>query len=303
MINVFIPHRWMYKGDYENIVKLLDRTKFKVRDYSVPKSDPFENIDHRYSVDPQIKRQIDYASVVICSNRPANNNGMAIKEISYAISVKKPVVAIRMTDNSSDILVNIFYVDVIALAVKLDSPGPVFYRQERLGKNGKPFQLVKFRSMRTDAEKAGAQWAKEHDPRVTRMGHIMRACRLDELPQFWGVVKGDLSLVGPRPERAVFYDAFEKYIPGFKQRLMVTPGITGLAQVNGGYDLKPAEKIQYDVEYIKHQSFGMDMAILMKTVMTVLLGTKGGADNESKSEFFLVYAGLQLVAVRTGRSF
>lgn len=192
---------------------------------------------------------------------------------------------------------------VIALAVKLDSPGPVFYRQERLGKNGKPFQLVKFRSMRTDAEKAGAQWAKEHDPRVTRMGHIMRACRLDELPQFWGVVKGGLESRGAAPERAVFYDAFEKYIPGFKQRLMVTPGITGLAQVNGGYDLKPAEKIQYDVEYIKHQSFGMDMAILLKTVMTVLLGTKGGADSESKSEFFSTYAGFQLVAVRTGRGF
>lgn len=192
---------------------------------------------------------------------------------------------------------------IIALAVKLDSPGPVFYRQERLGKNGKPFELVKFRSMRTDAEKAGAQWAKEHDPRVTRMGHIMRACRLDELPQFWGVVKGDLSLVGPRPERAVFYDAFEKYIPGFKQRLMVTPGITGLAQVNGGYDLKPVEKIQYDVEYIKHQSFGMDMAILMKTVITVLLGTRGGVDKESKSEFCSGYAFFQPVAVQTGRGF
>lgn len=192
---------------------------------------------------------------------------------------------------------------VIALAVKLDSPGPVFYRQERLGKNGKPFQLVKFRSMRTDAEKAGAQWSKEHDPRVTRMGHFMRACRLDELPQFWGVVRGDLSLVGPRPERAVFYDAFEKYVPGFKQRLMVTPGITGLAQVNGGYDLKPAEKIQYDVEYIKHQSLGMDMAILLKTVMTVLLGTRGGADKKSKSEFCLTYAVFQPAAVRTGRGF
>ena len=193
---------------------------------------------------------------------------------------------------------------VIALAVKLDSPGPVFYRQERLGKNGKAFQLVKFRSMRTDAEKVGAQWAKEHDPRVTRMGHFMLACRLDELPQFWGVVKGDLSLVGPRPERAVFYDAVEKHIPGFKQRLMVTPGITGLAQVNGGYDLKPAEKIQYDVEYIKHQSFGMDMAILLKTVMIVLLGTRVGADSKSKSEFCPAYAGGgQPLAVRTGRGF
>ena len=165
---------------------------------------------------------------------------------------------------------------VIALAVKLDSPGPVFYRQERLGKNGKAFQLVKFRSMWTDAEKNGAQWAKAHDSRVTRMGRIMRVCRLDELPQFWGVVKGDLSLVGPRPERAVFYDAFERYIPGFKQRLMVTPGITGLAQVNGGYDLKPAEKIQYDIEYIKKQSFSMDMLILLKTITIVLLGARGG---------------------------
>lgn len=192
---------------------------------------------------------------------------------------------------------------VIALAVKLDSPGPVFYRQERLGKNGKPFQLVKFRSMRTDAEKAGVQWAKAHDPRVTWMGHFMRACRLDELPQFWGVVKGDLSLVGPRPERAVFYEAFEKYIPGFKQRLMVTPGITRLAQVNGGYDLKPAEKIQYDVEYIKHQSFGMDMAILLKTVMTVLLGTREGGDKEPKSEFSSTNRGFQPIGVRTGRGF
>ena len=191
---------------------------------------------------------------------------------------------------------------VIALAVKLDSSGPVFYRQERLGKNGRPFLLVKFRSMQTGAEKAGAQWAKEHDPRVTWMGQFMRGCRLDELPQFLGVVKGDLSLVGLRPERAVFYEAFEKYSPGFKQRLMVTPGITGLAQVNGGYDLKPTEKIQYDVEYIKHQSFGMNMAILIKTVMTVLLGTRGMADKGSKSEFCPTYEGFQLVAVQMGRS-
>lgn len=192
---------------------------------------------------------------------------------------------------------------LIALAVKLDSPGPVFYRQERLGKNGKPFQLVKFRSMRTDAEKAGAQWAKEHDTRVTRMGHIMRACRLDELPQFWGVVKGDLSLVGPRPERAVFYEVFEKYIPGFKQRLMVTPGIMELAQVNGGYDLKQAEKIQHDIEYIKHQSLGLNLLILLKTVAIVLLGTRGVGDKESKSGFCPSYAGFETVVVRSGRGF
>ncbi len=166
---------------------------------------------------------------------------------------------------------------VVAAAVKLDSPGPVFYAQERLGKNGKPFKLVKFRSMRTDAEKAGAQWAAANDSRVTRVGRFIRACRIDELPQLWGVVKGDLSLVGPRPERAVFYDAFEEHIHGFRQRLMVTPGITGLAQVNGGYDLKPAEKIVWDIEYIKHQSVALDLKILMKTVSIVILGTRGGA--------------------------
>ena len=192
---------------------------------------------------------------------------------------------------------------LIAIAVKLDSPGPVFYRQERLGKNGRPFQLVKFRSMRTDAEKAGAQWAKEHDTRVTRMGHIMRACRVDDLPQFWGVVKGDLSLVGPRPECAVFYEAFEKHIPGFKQLLMVTSGITGLAQVNGGYDLKPSERIQHDIEYIKHQSLGLDLLIFLKTVAIVLLGTRGGVDKESKSGFCPSYAGFRTVAVRSGRGF
>ena len=191
---------------------------------------------------------------------------------------------------------------IIALAVKLDSPGPVFYRQERLGKNGKPFQLVKFRSMRSDAEKAGAQWPKGYDPCVTRMGHVMRICRLDELLQFGGVVKGALGLVGPQPERAVFYDAFEKYIQGFKQRLMVTLGITGLAQANGSYDLEPAEKIQYDMEYIKHQSFGIDIAFLMKKmVMTVLFGTRRVGDKESKSEFRLTYEDSQLVAVRMGR--
>ena len=192
---------------------------------------------------------------------------------------------------------------LIALAVKLDSSGSVFYRQERLGKNMKSFQLVKFRSMCTDAEKAGAQWAKEHDPRVTRMEHIKRACRLDELPQFWGVVKGDLSLVGARPERAVFCEASEKYIPGFKQWLMVTPGITGLAQVNGGYNLKTEKKIQYDIEYIKHQPLGMELSILVKTVVIVLLGTCGVADKESKSEFCPSYAGFQVVAVRSGRGF
>ena len=159
---------------------------------------------------------------------------------------------------------------VIAIAVKLDSPGPVFYSQIRLGAYSKPIAVVKFRSMRVDAEVQGAQWAQGEDPRVTRVGAFLRKTRLDELPQFWAVVKGDMSLIGPRPEREVFYNEFEKYIHGFSQRMVCRPGITGLAQVNGGYDLLPEEKIVYDLEYIKHASVFMDLSIIGKTFLVLL---------------------------------
>ena len=158
---------------------------------------------------------------------------------------------------------------IIAVAIKLDSPGPVFYRQERLGKDGKPFMLLKFRSMKIDAEKNGAQWAVEDDPRITRVGRFIRNCRLDETPQFLQVITGKLSLIGPRPERTIFYKEFEKHIPGFSQRLAIRPGISGLAQVVGGYDFLPEEKIKYDLEYIKNQSLFLDIKILFKTVVVV----------------------------------
>lgn len=164
---------------------------------------------------------------------------------------------------------------VISVVVKLDSPGPAFYAQERLGLNGKPINVVKFRSMRIDAEATGAQWAQGKDPRVTKVGAFLRKTRLDELPQFWAVVKGDMSLIGPRPEREVFYNEFEKYIHGFGQRMLVKPGITGLAQVNGGYDLLPAEKALYDLAYIKDQSITMDWKIIWKTI--AVLFTHAGA--------------------------
>ena len=164
---------------------------------------------------------------------------------------------------------------VIALMIKVDSPGPVFYRQERLGKDGKPFILVKFRSMRVDAEADGARWTQDDDPRVTKLGKTLRMTHLDELPQLWGVIKGDLSLVGPRPEREIFYDEFEKYIHGFKQRMLVKPGVSGLAQVMGGYDLLPEGKIIYDIDYIKNQSFVMDAKIIWATLK--VLAAKTGA--------------------------
>ena len=134
--------------------------------------------------------------------------------------------------------------------------------------------VTKFRSMRLDAEAAGAQWAQGSDPRVTKVGRVLRRTRLDELPQFWSVVKGDMSLIGPRPEREVFYKEFEKYIHGFSQRMMVKPGISGYAQVNGGYDLIPEEKILFDLAYIKNRSVKMDWAIIMKT-LAVLFNHQG----------------------------
>lgn len=159
---------------------------------------------------------------------------------------------------------------IVGILVKITSKGPILYKQDRLGKNGKPFKLVKFRSMRVDAEANGAQWSQgDNDPRITKFGRIMRKTRIDELPQLFTILTGKMSIVGPRPEREVFYNEFEKYIHGFNQRLKVKPGLTGLAQVSGGYDLKPEEKIVYDIEYIKKRSLWLDFKIIIKTVVVV----------------------------------
>lgn len=155
---------------------------------------------------------------------------------------------------------------IIALLIVLDSPGGAIFKQERLGKDGQPFTILKFRSMRLDAEENGPQWADKDDPRCTHFGRVLRKSRLDELPQLWNILKGDMSFVGPRPERKCFYDQFETYIHGFHNRLVVKPGLTGWAQVNGGYDLKPEEKIVFDMEYIQKQSLGLDLKCIFHTV-------------------------------------
>lgn len=155
---------------------------------------------------------------------------------------------------------------VIACKVKRESPGPALYAQTREGKDGKPFKLYKFRSMYSDAEARGAQWALDGDPRITPFGKKLRNSRLDEIPQFWNVVKGDMSLVGPRPERPAFCREFEKRIDGWSQRTLVRPGITGYAQVHGGYELLPKEKARLDIEYIENRSFFMDLKIMLATL-------------------------------------
>lgn len=162
---------------------------------------------------------------------------------------------------------------VIGIVIRLDSPGPAIFRQERLGLHGRPFHILKFRTMRRDAEEHGPQWAQPDDQRVTAVGKFIRTVRLDELPQLINIISGEMSFVGPRPERAYFYKEFETYIKGFSQRMKVKPGLTGLAQVNGGYDLAPEEKIVYDMEYIRHCSVKMDISCMLKTVLVVVHGS------------------------------
>jgi sugar transferase (PEP-CTERM system associated) len=161
-----------------------------------------------------------------------------------------------------------------AIAIRLESPGPMLYKQVRAGEFGKLFTILKFRSMRTDAEKHGAQFAAENDPRVTRVGKFIRKTRLDELPQLWNVLKGEMSMVGPRPERPVFIEQLEQQVPFFKQRLYVKPGVTGHAQVRCRYGASAEdmlEKLQYDLYYIKSYNLLFDLSVILDTVKVVLL--------------------------------
>jgi sugar transferase (PEP-CTERM system associated) len=164
---------------------------------------------------------------------------------------------------------------LVALLQRLTSPGPVLYHQERVGKDGQVFTIVKFRSMRTDAEDGtGAVWSRAGDPRVTGFGRILRRTRLDELPQLWNVLRGDMSLVGPRPERPEFVKALTEQIPYYGQRHAVRPGVSGWAQVRHDYASSVAdslEKLQYDLFYIKNVSIPFDLFIALETIKTVLV--------------------------------
>jgi len=161
---------------------------------------------------------------------------------------------------------------LFALIVMIETPGSPFFLQERLGKNGRPFTIMKLRSMYSDAEKNGAQWAVKNDSRVTKVGKLIRQTRIDELPQLWNVLKGDMSIVGPRPEKAVFIEEFQKTVPAFSQRLAVKPGLTGWAQINGGYELTPAEKLELDLYYIHHTNIRFDVKIMIKTLRVIVTG-------------------------------
>ena len=160
------------------------------------------------------------------------------------------------------------------ILIKLDSKGPVFYRQERVGKNGRVFKVIKFRSMKIDAEKDGKPvWATTDDDRTTRVGRVIRKIRVDEIPQFWNIIKGEMSFVGPRPERPHFVSQLAKEIPFYKHRHLVMPGLTGWAQIKYPYGASVEDaryKLQYDLYYIKNQSISLDLIIIFGTIKTVL---------------------------------
>ena len=162
---------------------------------------------------------------------------------------------------------------LFALLVKLDSRGPAFFRQTRVGLYAQDFDVIKLRSMRTDAEAAGAQWATHNDPRVTRVGRFIRKVRIDELPQAWGVLKGDMSFVGPRPERPEFVEDLQKQLPYYAERHMVKPGITGWAQINYPYGASIEDsrhKLEYDLYYAKNYTPFLDLLIILQTLRVVL---------------------------------
>ena len=188
---------------------------------------------------------------------------------------KKPVYA--FAKRALDIFFSLFFfllllvpMLIIALLVKCTSKGSVLYKQERLGLNGVRFDVLKFRTMKMEAEEDGIRWSGgKDDPRITGFGRILRNTHLDELPQLWCILSGKMTLVGPRPEREVYYNVFEQYIHGFHERLKVKPGLTGLAQVKGGYFLRPEEKVVYDVDYIKKRSLWLDIKIIFMTIGVV----------------------------------
>ena len=175
------------------------------------------------------------------------------------------------------ILITLPFIPFIVAAIVMDNPGPFLFKQVRVGKNGKKFLAMKFRTMKMDSEKSGPQWARKDDPRVTRVGKIFRKTRIDEIPQLINILRGEMSFIGPRPERPEFVEELKIQIPFYEERLLIKPGLSGWAQVMGpsygGSVAETLEKIQYDLYYIKNRSFGLDVSIILKTIKTVLTGS------------------------------
>ena len=203
-------------------------------------------------------------------------SGDLSKKTSEKQSNRFDLIGRRVLDIGCGLIIAAIFIIVfpfVAIAIKLDSPGAIFYKQERVGLKGTKFTIYKLRSMVQNAERNGAQWATKGDARITKVGNFIRKTRLDELPQVINVLKGEMSMVGPRPERQQFIDKLEHQIPNFNKRLAVKPGLTGWAQVNYGYGSTVEDakiKLGYDLYYCKHQSLALNFQILLRTFAVVL---------------------------------
>jgi exopolysaccharide biosynthesis polyprenyl glycosylphosphotransferase len=269
-------------GSSDDLPDLLDR--HSVKDVLIA----LESTDHNKLLDiiarcnghdVSMKILPDMYDIISGQARTNQLYGFPLIEISPEIIQPWEQSMKRLTDILVSIVVLVLSSPlwiVIAIAIKLDTPGPVVYSQARVGKEGKVFKMHKFRSMRSDAEKeSGPVWAPQHDSRVTKVGRFLRNTRLDEIPQFINVLDGDMSLVGPRPERPFFVEKLSKEIPLYHRRLRVRPGITGWAQIKQGYDRSIEDvksKVRYDLFYIENMSFRMDLKILLFTFYIMVMG-------------------------------
>ena len=259
-------------------------SKYKVQDVLVAveangREDLVAIISKLDNPDIRLKLLPDFYQIVSGLSKTNQIFGMPIIEISPEPMPLWEKAVKRLMDVTISVIVLIVlspFLLLVALLIRLGSPGPVIFRQERIGRNGKPFIMNKFRTMVQDAErKTGPMWAKKDDPRVTSIGYWLRKLRIDELPQLYNVIRGQMSLVGPRPEREHFVEQFKDQIPLYMRRLRVRPGITGWAQVKWKYDASlddVKEKTKYDLYYVENISLRMDIKIIINTLITMIKG-------------------------------
>jgi len=273
-------------------IKVLGRTneikdlivKYNVKEIIIALQTKHEDVflevlENTQELDVRIKISPDLYEIVTGQARTSQIYGMPLIDISPRLMPEWE----KAVKRGMDIVLSLIFLIITlpitiitAILIKLESPGPVLFKQERAGLNGKPFMMYKFRSMRADAEKnTGPVWAQKNDPRVTRVGKFIRKVRIDEIPQMINILKGEMSLVGPRPERPVFVEKLSKEIPLYKKRLTVRPGLTGWAQVKHKYDETIDDvrtKLRYDLFYIENMSIRMDLKIMFRTVFVMLFG-------------------------------
>lgn len=269
-------------GHLENITEIIEERQIQDVLVAVEPDrrkdliDVISKVDHP---DVTLKLLPDFYQLVSGLNKTNQIFGMPLIEISPEPMPLWEKGVKRLLDVVFSLVVLTLtfpFLAVIGLLIKLDSPGAIIYKQKRVGRGGRPFTIYKFRTMREGAEsETGPTWATENDPRVTKLGYWLRKMRIDEIPQLWNVLRGSMSLVGPRPERPHFVDQFKIQIPLYTRRLRVRPGITGWAQVKWKYDSSlddVKEKTKYDLFYVENTSLKMDLKILIITLITMVKG-------------------------------